>query len=133
MKGFIIAGLLLAVGCTGPRLVAYSPLDEKTDLDEKKLYDAAEGVLLDKGFLIQTRDEAGHRLETEPRTMLGSEIAKNKFKYVFIVQIGSGKLHIELKCKDAGSGEDCGKEVPEKMVKDQRMIADGILSEAGGT
>jgi hypothetical protein len=132
MNRLIVAVTFLIAGCTGPRLVPYAPLDEKTDLDEKKLYEAAEGVLLDKGFLIETRDEAGHRLETEPRTMLGSQIAKDKFKYVFIVETGGGKLHIQLKCKDADSGEDCGKEVPEKMVKDQRSIADGILAEAGG-
>lgn len=122
----------LALGCTGPRLVAYAPLDEKTKLDPKKLYDAAEGVLQDQGFLIATRDEAAQRIQTEDRTMLGSQIANDKYKYSFVVEIGDGKLHIQLHCKVAGSNEDCGKEVPEKMLKDQRHLADAILAEAGG-
>jgi hypothetical protein len=124
--------LFLAIGCTGPRLVAYTPLDEKTDVDSKKLYDAAEGVLQDKGFLIQTRDEADFRIQTEERTMLGSQIANDKYKYAFVVETGEGKLHMQLTCKMAGSNEECGKEVPEKMLKDQRMIADAILAEASG-
>lgn len=127
-----VALLFLALGCTGPRLVAYTPLDEKTDADSKKLYDAAEGVLQDKGFLIQTRDEADFRIQTEERTMLGSQIANDKYKYAFVVETGEGKLHMQLTCKMAGSNEQCGKEVPEKMLKDQRMIADAILAEASG-
>lgn len=127
-----VALLFLLIGCTGPRLVAYAPLDEKTEIDSKKLYDAAEGVLQDKGFLLATRDRAAHRLQTEERTMLGSQIANDKYKYAFVVETGGGKLHMQLSCKVAGSNEDCGKEVPEKMVKDQRHIADAILAEAGG-
>lgn len=127
-----LALVFLLVGCTGPRLVAYAPLDEKTDLDSKKLYDAAEGVLQDQGFSIATRDEGAHRLKTEERTMLGSQIANDKYKYSFVVETGDGKLHMQLSCKVAGSNEDCGKEVPEKMVKDQRHIADAILAEAAG-
>jgi hypothetical protein len=127
-----VALIFLLVGCTGPRLVVYTPLDEKTDIDSKKLYDAAEGVLQDQGFSIATRDEAAHRLKTEDRTMLGSQIANDKYKYAFVVETGDGKLHLQLSCRVAGSNEDCGKEVPEKMVKDQRRIADAILAEAGG-
>jgi hypothetical protein len=131
MKRYV-ALIFLAIGCTGPRLVSYAPLDEKTDLDAKKLYDAADGVLQDKGFLIQTRDEADFRIRTKERTMLGSQIANDKYKYAFVVETGEGKLHMQLTCKMAGSNEECGKEVPEKMLKDQRMIADAILAEASG-
>jgi hypothetical protein len=113
-------------------LVTYAPLQEKTDLDEKKLYDAADGVLQDQGFLIASRDESARRIQTEERTMLGSQIAKDKYKYSFVVEIGSGKLRLQLDCKLEGSNEDCGKEVPEKMVKDQRALADAILAEASG-
>ncbi len=131
----ILAALLVLGACTGPRLAPYSPIDQKTDVDSKKLYDAAEGMLLDSGFLIETRDEAGLKLTTQPRTMLGSAIANDKYKYVFVVETSGGKLSIQLKCKAAsasGATEDCGEEVPEKLVKDQRKLADSILEEAKG-
>lgn len=126
--------LLVVLGsCGGPRLVPYTPLEKQTDLDGKKLYDAAEGTLLDRGYLIEQRNEAELTIVTEPRTLLGSDIGKNKFKYVFKVQTGGGKLRIGLVCQESGGlGDpaDCSKETPEKIVQEQNTIAEQAIQEA---
>lgn len=135
MRRLFAAAVLLLAACSGARFVPYVPLEKKTDLDAKKLYDAAEGTLLDRGYLIDKRDEATLTLVTEPRTMLGSDISQNKFKYVWKVQTSGGTLRIELKCKEAGGlGDpvDCDKETPEKIVLEQDAIAEQAMREAKG-
>jgi len=135
MRRALLPVLLLIAACGGPRLVPYTPLEKKTDLDGKKLYEAAEGTLLDRGYLIEKRDEAGLTLVTEPRTILGSDIGQNKFKYAFTVKTVGGTLRIDLKCREAGGlGEpvDCDKETPEKVVQEQSAIAEQAINEAKG-
>ncbi|MBI3205278.1 MAG: hypothetical protein HYZ29_27305 [Myxococcales bacterium] len=126
---------LAATGCGGPRFVNYTPHQQKTGLDPKKLYDAAEGTLLDRGYLIAERDEAHFRLVTEPRTLLGSEIGKSKFRYAWTVESASGTLKITLACKEAGGlGDpaDCNQQAPEKIVAEQDAIASQAVREAKG-
>ncbi len=126
---------LCLAACGGPKLVPYTPLEEKTELDQKKLLDSTEGVLLDRGYLIDKKDEQALKLTTKVRTLLGSDIAKNKYQYVFEVETSGGTLKIHLKCQVAcGSGElsDCGKEAPEKIVAEQKAIADQAKQEAAG-
>jgi hypothetical protein len=135
MRSFLaLVGFTLALAaCGGPRLSPYTPLEKKSELQPKVLYDAAEGVLLDRGYLIDKRDPAGFELRTQPRTLLGSQIAQNKYKYVWSVHTGGGSIRIELSCKEAsGSGDasDCGAEVPAKLVAEQRAIYDQTVDEA---
>lgn len=131
-----VGALAVLAACTGPRLVAYTPLEKKTELEEKKLYDAAEGTLLDRGYLLETRDEKAFRLQTRPRTLLGSQISQSKYKYVWIVETAGGTLKIQLKCAEAGRGGaevlDCGKETPEKIAREQLIIAEQAIQEAKG-
>jgi hypothetical protein len=132
---FSVLFALALAGCGGPRLVPYAPLEKKTGLDSKKLYDATEGTLLDRGYLIETRDETGFKLETKTRTLLGSDITQNKFKYAWSVETAGGTLKIALSCKEAsgtGSVSDCGKDAPDKLVAEQRAIADQAIKEAKG-
>ncbi|MBK7586685.1 MAG: hypothetical protein IPI67_41675 [Myxococcales bacterium] len=128
--------LVAALGaCSGTRFVPYTPLEKKTDIEAKKLYDAAEGTLLDRGYLIEKRDPAGLTLVTEPRTLLGSEIGQNKFRYVWKVQTNGGTLSINLSCQEAGGLGDpskCDKDAPEKIVQEQAGIAEQVLKEAKG-
>ena len=137
MKSRVIPALFAvcvgSLGCGGQPQVPYSPLQKKTDLDPKKLYDAAEGTLLDRGFSIATRDESHFHLVTEPRTLLGSQISKGKYKYAFVVDTADGTLKIELKCQTESATSElqsCGAEAPEKLVTEQRQIADHAIAEA---
>jgi hypothetical protein len=127
MAAFILAG------CTGPAMAPYSPAERRTELAPEKLYAAAEGALLDGGYLIKERDPAGHRLETEPRTLLGSEIDKDKYRYWWIVETGGGTLKLRLSCQhvEGDETEDCGDERPEKLVREQDELLDAIVGEAG--
>jgi hypothetical protein len=135
MRALLFFGLVLLGACGGPRLVHYERLEKQTDIDQKKLYDAAEGTLLDRGYLIEKRDEGAFTLVTKPRTVLGSEIGKSKFKYAFEVKTSDGKLRIELSCRqEGGLGDpgDCEKETPEKVVEEQNAIAEQAVREAKG-
>lgn len=135
MRVFLFCLALGAAGCGGPRFVNYTPHEQKTGLDAKKLYDAAEGTLLDRGYLIAERDEAHFRLVTEPRTLLGSEIGKSKFRYTWTVETGSGTLKIKLACREAGGLGDpaeCNQQAPEKIVAEQGEIATRAVREAKG-
>lgn len=118
--------------CGGPPMAAYSPGEKNSDLPADKLYAAAEGALLDHGYLIEKRDPSGFRLETQKRTMAGSEIKQDKYEYSWIVETGGGKLKIRLECRRASGAdsEDCGAERPEKLVKQQEQLIEEILSEA---
>jgi hypothetical protein len=129
-----LALALLLAGCGGPTLVAYQPVEQKTELAPEKLYAAAEGVLLDHGYNIKTRDAAAFRLETEERRIAGSDIKQDKYHYVWIVEAGSGALKIRIDCKrtSGADSEDCGSERPEKLVKEQDKLVQEILREAGG-
>jgi hypothetical protein len=130
-----VVGLVLLAGCGRPKLVPYTPLEEKTDIEEKKLFDAVEGTMLDKGYLFQKRDEAAFHLLTKPRTLTGSEMTSTKYKYVWDVDTKGGTLKIQLKCQETtGEAEpvDCAAETPEKIVKEQQAIRDKALAEARG-
>lgn len=131
---FALALVTLAA-CGRPKFVPYTPLEEKTDIEQKKLFDAAEGALLDKGYLIQKKDEAGFELLTKPRTLTGSEMTDTKYKYVWQVDTSGGTLKIKLQCQETSKDNepiDCGKEAPEKIVKEQQAIRDQALREARG-
>jgi hypothetical protein len=125
-----VVGLL--AGCTGPNTAPYTPVEKKTDHSAETLYQAAEGALLDAGYLIETRDPQGFKLKTQERTLLGSEIKKDKYKYVWVVETGGGKLAIRMECsREAGEErEDCGAERPEKLVNEQDKLVTAILAEA---
>ena len=136
MRPFLVPlGFALAVSaCGGQRFAPYAPLEKQTGLDQKKLYDASEGTLLDRGYLIEIRDPAGFKLKTKPRTLLGSNISQDKYRYVWTVETAGGTLKIRLHCKEAsGTGDvsDCGTDAPEKLVIEQRTIADQAIKEAG--
>jgi hypothetical protein len=126
--------LLLAGGCGGPSMAPYSPVEHKTELAPQKLYAAAEGVLLDHGYNIAKREPAGFRLETEERRIAGSEIKKDKYHYVWIVEASGGALKIRIDCKrtSGADSEDCGSERPAKLVSEQDKLVTEILREAGG-
>jgi hypothetical protein len=126
----VLAALLAA--CGGPPMAPYSPVQKETNVSPQKLYAAAEGALLDQGYLIAKRDPDGLRLETEKRALLGSEITKDKYEYVWIVETAGGTLKIRLECRLSSerAGEECGDERPEKLVKQQQRLVDQILSEA---
>jgi hypothetical protein len=133
MRHLLVSVGLALAACVGPRFVGYSPLEQKTGLDAKKLYDAAEGTLLDRGYLIEKRDETGFELVTEPRTLLGSEIGKSKFRYVWTVKTADGTLRIKLACREAGGLGDpseCNEQAPEKIVSEQNAIAEQAVREA---
>ena len=135
VRPLLFVGLVTLGACGRQKLVPYTPLEEKTEIEEKKLYDAAEGSLLDRGYLFQKRDEAMFHMVTKPRTLTGSEISNTKFKYVWVVDTVGGTLKIQLKCQETSSVADpvdCGSETPEKIVKEQRAIADQALREARG-
>ena len=131
MRPVIALGALLA-GCGGPAMAAYTPAEKKTDLAPDALYAAAEGALLDAGYLIETRDPAGHRLETQERTMAGSEIKQDKYRYRWTVETAGGTLKLRVSCErvSGDDGEDCGGERPEKLVKEQDRLIEQIVSEA---
>jgi len=125
---------LVLFHCARPVYVPYTPLEQKTEFDQEKLYAAAEGALLEKGYLFQERDPDKHRLRTKPRMLTGGE-GEPRFKYVWLVDTGGGTLRIELRCQEGQPGAEpvsCGKETPEKIVKEQRAIADKALAEARG-
>ncbi len=115
-------------------MAPYTPLDQSTELDKGKLLEAAEGTLLDRGYLVADKDAAAGKIVTKERTMLGSQIAQEKFKYVWTVEVGGGHVKIQIGCKQAKAEEisSCGDEVPEKLVKEQQEIADQIVREAEG-
>jgi hypothetical protein len=136
MKTRLIGGIfaLFMAGCGQPQ-TAYSPYEKKTAVDPKKLFDAAEGTLQDRGFSIATRDAGAFRLVTEPRTLLGSQISKGKYQYAFVVETAGGTLKIELKCQSKSATTDvgpCGDQAPEKLVNEQQQIAQHTLAEAQG-
>lgn len=120
--------------CDRPVYVRYAPLEQKTEIEEKKLYAAAEGALLDRGYLFQRRDAEKLHMVTKPRILTGSE-SEARFKYVWLVDTAGGVLKIELKCQETKPEAEpvsCGEETPEKIVKEQRAIADKALAEARG-
>jgi hypothetical protein len=124
----------MVVACGGQPMAPYSPVEKNTDLSPRTLYAAAEGTLLDQGYLIARRDPERLRLETQKRTLLGSEIRKDKFEYVWIVETAGGTLRIRLECQrtSGAQSEDCGDERPERLVKQQNQLVDLILAEARG-
>ncbi len=131
---FACLALFALVDCARPVFVKYVPLEQKTELDEKKLYAATEGALLDRGYLFQTRDEATHHLVTRPRLLTGGE-GEAEFKYVWIADTAGGTLKLNLRCQKTGGPAEpvsCGEETPEKIMKEQRAIADQALKEARG-
>lgn len=125
---------LTLVDCNRPVFVPYAPLEQKTELDEKKLYAATEGALLDRGYLFQKRDEVALRLVTKPRTITGAE-GDPRYKYVWIVDTAGGTLKLRLMCQESrpdAEPRSCGDETPEKILKEQRAIADQAIAEARG-
>lgn len=133
MRFWALAALVLA-SCTGPAMAPYSPGERQTEIAPDELYRAAEGALLDAGYLIEIRDAAAHRLKTEPRTLLGSEIDKDKYRYAWVVETSGGKLRLWLHCEHVEGDEhwDCGDERPAKLVREQDTLLDAIVKEAGG-
>ncbi|MCA9598352.1 MAG: hypothetical protein KC776_33800 [Myxococcales bacterium] len=129
----LVFSLVLAA-CTGPKMAPYSPTDRSTELSSEKLLPAAEGTLLDRGYLIDEKDEASGKIVTKERTLLGSQIAQEKFKYLWTVETSGGHLKIQIGCRKSNADEivSCGDEVPEKLVKEQKEIVEQILTEAGG-
>jgi len=108
------------IDCERPVYVRYAPLEQKTEIEEKKLYAATEGALLDRGYLFQKRDEEKLHLVTKPRILTGSE-SEARFKYVWVVDTAGGTLKIELKCQETKPDAEpvsCGEETPEKIVKE---------------
>jgi hypothetical protein len=133
----LLIGLCVAVAvdCNPPKFLLYKPLELKTAIDEQKLYAATEGTLLDRGYLFQKRDEAAHHMLTQPRTLTGSQTTDTKFKYVWVVDTAGGALKIQLMCQETSATAEpvrCAPEVPEKIVQEQRAIADQALREARG-
>lgn len=125
---------LSAADCAQAKFVPYEPLERATDLDEKKLYAATEGTLLDRGYLFQQKDEAGCHLVTQPRRLTGGE-GDVKYRYVWQVSCAGGTLKIRVECQedlDGAKPVSCGKETPEKIVKEQKAIADQAVKEARG-
>jgi hypothetical protein len=134
MSRALLALAAIVAACGGQPMAPYSPAEKRTELSAQKLYSAAEGALLDQGNSIAKADPQNFRLETKKRALLGSEISKHKYEYVWIVETAGGTIRIRLECRSgtASGGEDCGDERPEKLVKQQARLLDQILTEAGG-
>lgn len=133
VRRLLLSFAVVAVACGGQSMTAYAPLERTTEVAPEKLLPAAEGTLLDRGYLIERKDQT--EIQTKPRTLLGSEIAKDKYRYVWTVNASQGRLRIELDCKtgDEAAPTSCSdKEAPEKLVKEQQEIVEQILREAGG-
>lgn len=114
-------------------MAAYRPAERKTDVAPEKLYAAAEGALLDHGYLIAKRDPERFRLETEERRLAGSDISQDKYHYVWIIEAGGGALKVRVTCQRQSGGEfeDCRDKRPEKLVTEQDQLIEAILGEAG--
>ncbi len=125
---------LSVVGCMTTRLSPYAPVEKKTDAPRERLYEAAEGTLLDRGFLIAERKPEVGTLKTEQRTMLGEEVFRSEYRYAFSIDTRGGKLRVEMSCSrgDKSSTEPCGTERPEKLVIEQARLVEAILAEATG-
>ncbi len=125
---------LAVAACVTTRLSPYAPVEKKTDASPERLYEAAEGTLLDRGFLIAERKPEVGTLKTEQRTMLGEEVFRSEYRYAFSIDTRGGKLLVEMSCSrgDKSSPEPCGAERPEKLVLEQARLVEAILAEATG-
>lgn len=114
-------------------MAAYRPLQHPTELPEGRLYTAAEGALLDLGNNIEKRDPVELRLETKPRTLAGSAIQQDGYRYFWIVDVDEGEVRIEIHCERVRgqSASDCGDKRPQKLVTEQKKLLEAILRDAG--
>jgi hypothetical protein len=129
---FVSAWALLA--CGGPTMAPYSPGQRDSSASGQALFEAAEGTLLDHGYLIGDK-EAGKKLVTKERTLLGGPVEQDEFKYTFTVEVGGGKVKMSLGCTVGTKGGDfvpCGEDAPEKLIREQSQMLDQITREAEG-
>lgn len=120
------------IACSATRQSPYAPVERETDAPQSRLFEAAEGALLENGFLIDRRDPEAGTLQTQQRTLLGDEVFRTEFRYAFKVGTRDGKLTVEMSCSqgDKSAPEPCGSERPEKLVKVQARLVEAILAEA---
>ncbi len=123
----------VGVACVGPATAAYSPAERSSEASMDRLYRAGEGALLEHGYLIAVRDPENGRLETEPRTLAGSGMSGNKFRYAWTLEVGDGRVALSLRCAQEPDAElsPCA-EAPERIVNEQPRILDHVLEEATG-
>lgn len=123
---------LVLAGCMATRMSPYAPAEKTTDAAPERLYAAAEGVLLDRGFLIAERNPEAGTLKTEQRTLIGDEVFRSEFRYSISVETRGGKLKMVMSCSrgDKSAPESCGDDRPEKLVLEQERLVEAILAEA---
>jgi hypothetical protein len=69
---------------------------------------------------------------TQPRRLTGGE-GDARSRYVWLADCAGGTLKLRVECQRDAEGAkpvSCGKETPEKIVKEQKAIADQALKEA---
>ena len=118
------------VACVGVRFVDYEPLKRKTDLSRERLYELAEDVLLDRGYVIVKREATRGRLTTKVRSLLLSHVSNERFYYAWKIETGGGNLVIRMACNRASrtSLVDCQEEVPIPLAREQQAILTDIVS-----
>jgi uncharacterized lipoprotein len=129
---FPLLWALALAACMATRMSPYTPAEKATDAAPERLYAAAEGVLLDRGFLIAERNPEAGTLKTEQRTLVGDEVFRSEFRYAISVETRGGKLKVAMSCSrgDKSAPESCGDDRPEKLVLEQERLVDAILAEA---
>lgn len=118
-------------------MVAYTPVDQKTQSSPKALFDAAVASLQDMGYNLDEQDPATFHVKTAQRTHNVSELSHEKYRYVWTVDTADGRLEIRLTCeKNSGTHaseyKSCGAEAPAHLVDEQQKIRDAIVKQAGG-
>jgi uncharacterized lipoprotein len=132
------AVVLLLAGCDSAHMTAYTPVDQKTSLSAKVLYEAAVASLEDNGYNLEKQDPATFEITTVQRTHNVSELSHTKYHYVWNVSAADGRLGIKLTCEmnsgaHATKFEPCGDKAPQHLVDEQQKLRDAILTQAHGS
>jgi hypothetical protein len=133
MKRFatLVGSCLFMVACLGGRQ-PYTPVNEKTKLDEGALLTAAARALTEMDYKVAIEDPGTATVKSREREVAVSSVPKLSYKYQWTIETKEGTLSINVSCTENSSiardtFEDCGKELPEQIIEDQRQLHHKIL------
>jgi len=122
----------LQTGCGGVEKEAYTPVQEKTKLEESTLLQASVRALEEMDYEIGLEDTEAYMVRSRMREVSVSSVPKLSYRYYFTIKTAEGTLGISVSCEensalDKKKFESCGDEVPSQIVEDQRQLHGKII------
>jgi hypothetical protein len=127
-------GVLVALqtSCAGAEKEVYTPVQEKTKLEESTLLQASVRALEEMDYEIGLEDTDAYMVRSRMHEVSVSSIPKLSYRYYFTIKTAEGTLRISVSCEensalDKKKFETCGDEAPSQIVEDQRQLHDKII------